>query len=165
MRWAYLEWQMKQISYLLLGINRKAARIAVREPRASDYVTMIQDLAELKEMPLRVQWRALKNHIDELLNHRDRLAHGVWVKHPDHKMPCLLLTKGKWQPDSGGPAYKARINPVAVPVTVEDLRSIVTAIDSLADHLRKIEDAVRALHWSSPGRSVGPPAPHRPRLW
>ena len=33
-RWAFLEWLLRQIAYLLLDLNPKAGRLAVRDPRA-----------------------------------------------------------------------------------------------------------------------------------
>lgn len=160
MRWAYLEWRLRQINYALLGIDPKEGRLAVREPRATDYLTMIQDLAELKRLPLRVDWKKLRKHLGELANHRDRLAHGIWLKIPGHRVPCLQLTKGTWQPQGGGPTYKAKADPVSVPVNVGDLQSVATAINSIIDYLGQVEGAVRSLLQASTGKSSERPTQH-----
>ena len=144
-RWSYLEWQLRQLAYVLLGVNPKEGRLAVREPRVTDYLTMIQDLAELKRLQLRVDWKQLRRHLEELTNHRDRVAHGIWLKQPGFRVPCLQLTKGKWQPEPGKPAIRAKVNPVSVPITVGDLCSIVKSIDSVIQYIDQVTIAIRTL--------------------
>ncbi|WP_193366915.1 hypothetical protein [Pelagibius marinus] len=141
-RWSYLEWQLRQIAYSLLRISPKEGRLSVREPRVTDYLTMIEDLVQLKRLGVRVEWKKLRKHVDELADHRNRLAHGVWLKQQGYRVPCLQLTKGVWQPEPGKAPIKAKIDPVSVPITVDDLRSVVNAIDSVIEYIDKVRMAI-----------------------
>ncbi len=162
-RWAFLEWLLRQIAYLLLGLNPKAGRLAVRDPRATDCVTMIEDLVHVNGLKIRVEWKLLRRGLDDLSKHRHRLAHGVWLKIPGQRSPCLQIVKDTWQPNPNKPSIKAKIDPISVPVTASDLHSVTRAIESAIRELQKlagvIDAALRALR-EIPDELLPPDHPH-----
>lgn len=85
--WSFLEWRLKNVAYALLGIGPKEGRLAVRQPRASDYVTMLQDLLDLKHVPVSVDLQKFRKLLNDLGDYRNSLVHGVWLKHPSYSDP------------------------------------------------------------------------------
>ena len=51
-RWARLEWELKRIAYTILQIGPKEGRLSVREPRAHEHLTMIEDLMRVRGLDL-----------------------------------------------------------------------------------------------------------------
>lgn len=130
-RWAFLEWQLKNVAYVLLNVGPKEGRLAVREPRATDYVTMLEDLIRVRGINVPFAFKKYKDFLEILVNHRDRLAHGIWLKHPGFNEPVLQLTKGKWNPDPQNPKRKTKriIEPEGALIRLKELREFVPLID------------------------------------
>ena len=100
-RWAYLEAVLRTTAYLILRVGAKHGRVAVREPRVVDYVTMLQDLMHLESLKTRVDLKTLKKSLEEIEALRHKLAHGIWLKHPSTKLPVLQIVKGSYPPSPG----------------------------------------------------------------
>lgn len=147
-RWAYLEWRLRRISYALMRTSPKHGRVAVREPRVVDHLTMIEDLMYLEKMTSTVNFSSLRKSLGEVESWRDKCAHGIWVKHGNSNMPVLQDTRGS-HPQNFAPnaqARKARINPKAQGVTLTNLRNWIHVIDvavKALEHLGKEIDAQR----------------------
>ena len=58
--WAYLEWRLKNVTFALLDVGPKVGRLAIREPRASDYIGMFIDLMAVKGIEVSTDLKALK---------------------------------------------------------------------------------------------------------
>ena len=108
----------------MLRLNAKERRVSVREPRAVDHVTMIQNLAHMNAIKVTIDWKKLRKSLGQIENARDRLAHGIWLKHKTLKEPTLQVIKGSYPPTPGAKTIKARIEPQAMPVPLSDLRTI-----------------------------------------
>ncbi|MCZ6740880.1 MAG: hypothetical protein O7D27_01840, partial [Alphaproteobacteria bacterium] len=122
---------LKQIAYDLLVVEPPVGRLAVTEPRVVDYVTMLEDILRIKRLKVDVDLKKLKTSLSEIANHRDRIAHGIWLKYPKTRSPTLQIIKGSWQPDPKKPKVKAVIHPRAVTVRVQDLQILVANVKTL----------------------------------
>lgn len=138
-RWAFLEWRLKNVAYALLNVTPKQGRVAVREPRATNYVDMLRDLLHLAGIQVSVDLVDYQKLLEVLAGHRDRLAHGIWLKHPDFKDPVLQLVKGKWQPNPQKPKAKRVIDPEGALIQAEELRQFVPLIDQAAKVAGQLE--------------------------
>ncbi|MCZ6496530.1 MAG: hypothetical protein O6924_10175 [Alphaproteobacteria bacterium] len=157
-QWALLEWKLKQIAYDLLVVEPPVGRLAVNEPRVVDYVTMLEDILRVKKLKIDVDLKKLKTALSELANHRDRIAHGVWLKRPKTRSPDLQIIKGSWQPDPNKPKVKAVIHPRSVTVRVQDLQILVAKVKTLIEIVDVLTVQVRHALASSLQKSSELPA-------
>ena len=149
-RFAFLETQLRNITYHLLDISPKQGRVAVRQFRVADQITIIEDLAKLAKIDLKVTWKNLKQPCKEAESYRDRLAHGVWLKHSETETPVLQDFSTAYV--RNGAPRKPKIYPLAVPVQLEHLKNITSNIEQLSDLLHVIEErAIRAMRQASRG--------------
>lgn len=140
-RYAYAKHLLRSTAYRLLRINSKQGRIAVREPRVADQITMIQDLATLAGIKLTADWKQLKKTMKELESFRHRFAHGIWVYHTGTKTP-VLQDLSRAYTTAGNISPKPRINPVSIVITLRELRNITRNTDKAIDYLVTINRLV-----------------------
>ena len=140
-RFAYAEHLLRSTVYRLLRISPKQGRITVRQPRAAEQITLIQDLSRLGGLKLTVDWKELKKTLRELEAYRNKLAHGIWVYHAETKTPVLQDLSGAYV-DTGGMHEKPKINPISVVITLRDLRRMTRNIDTTIDYLRSLNRTV-----------------------
>lgn len=131
--WSYLENILRDCAYMLLRVSRKQGRIAVRSPRSNEVVTMIEDLMDLHNLSTRVNTRELKKALTKVNSARDALAHGLWVDHEGTDTPVLQIVSGSYPIEPGEPAVKARISPIAMETTPEELERTVHDIRRLTE--------------------------------
>jgi hypothetical protein len=156
-RFAVLESRINKCGYVLLRLNPKQGRIAVRLGRAETSLTAIQDLLTLEKFTVRTDIPKLKRIFKQLEEARDRFSHGLWVKHSGTKLPVLQVTSGNFSESHGGQSIKARTHPQAVEVALSDLKKIVRAIDhSVAAVDRLGQEIDQALGYASGGKSARP---------
>ncbi len=143
-RWAYLEWLLKETAYTLLKMNPKIGRIALQEPRVHDYLTMLEDLAQLRGVTVSFSWSKLRQAVKPLEAFRNKLVHGVWVKEPSSKYPALRQVKGSYVPKPGAKSVDARIKPAAMPVPLGELKNAVAGINRANQIMHEIKDEIEA---------------------
>ena len=148
-RWAFIEWQLEQITYRVVGVGQKIGRLTIREPRVDAHITMISDVMKLRKITVSTDLKKLSDGLVQLKNIRDAIAHGIWVKHPFTKLPVLQITKGKWS-IPGMPSIKRVVKPQGVPVTIEQLREIVESLKGAAHTVSKLETEIAAQLSASP---------------
>ena len=141
-RWALAEFALRQVAYLLLGLGPKEGRIAVREPRVDDYLTMILDLMLVYKIKSSVKTTKLRNLLRECESIRDKLAHGIWLKHEGSKVPVIQEVKGKYPPSPGAKSVKARIDPRATVVPIETLRQCTKNIEHCIAQIYKLKHGI-----------------------
>ncbi len=122
-RWSFLEYRLKETAYMLLDVDHKIGRIAIREPRTTDYVDMIRDLMSLKSLTTTVDLKKLRKTVEEIQSFRDKLAHGIWARHDTTNLPVLQVIKGSYISEPESQKTKARIDPLAMAVRLADLRA------------------------------------------
>lgn len=130
-RFALLESKIRTLAYVLMQISPKQGRVAVRLGRIEDAMTAVQDLIHLSpiQVPEDVNIAGLKVPLKELESWRDRLAHGVWVKHENSTVPVLQVTSGTYQDHETNSKIKARINPAAFEIGLIQLKQIAAKIE------------------------------------
>ncbi len=143
-RFAFLKSQLRVITYKLLLVSEKQGRLAIRENRVTDDLTMIQDLAVLANVNLKVDWKKLKEYCKEVESYRNRLAHGIWLKRSGTNIPILQDFSTAYT--QGGPdtPKKPRLTPLSVPVQLDQLRNIANSIETLSNQILEIERRVNS---------------------
>lgn len=149
-RWAYLEWRLRETMYALMCVGPKVGRIAIREPRVVDYLTMIEDTAKLRKVTISVDWKKLKNIMGEIESWRDRFAHSIWLDIPGVGMPSIQVLSGKTVTTSGGTAVKSRIDPRSFRVAIKELKNAVAGIDRAVRLVDEIKAEIEAQAKPSP---------------
>jgi len=153
-RWALFESRLRALAYLLLDVSPERGRVAVRGGRVADYLTMLEDLMQLRGVAVTVKTKALKRPLTEVETFRDKLAHGVWLRHPRTRTPVLQVTKG----DLAGPPAVRATQALPTAVTLGDLRRYVRTIDAairIADRLRA--ELLRQTRVTAPPKRRQPP--------
>lgn len=153
-RWAYLEGKLRRIVFALLQVGPKHGRIAVREPRVVEFIEMVEDLLYLEKIQTRVDLKKLKKALQEIESHRNKISHGIWVKHPNSKTPILQDTKGTHPKESRDfdqhpKARKGRINPKAMNVTIANFKNWTGVIDNAVAGLERLASEIDAQRLSS----------------
>ncbi len=148
-RWAYIEWQLEQITYRVVGVGQKIGRLAIREPRIDAHITMIEDVMKLRKITVNTDLTKLSIGLVQLKNFRDAIAHGIWIKHPSTKLPTLQYTKGKWS-IAAMPNTKRVVEPQGFPITIEILREFVWSLKGAAHTVSKLETEIAAQLSASP---------------
>lgn len=140
-QFAFIETQLWTITYHVLGLDKKQGRLAVVQRRAHEQVDLLQVLLELQNIKLPVDWKTLKAAIKEIKSYRDRVAHGVWLEHPQTANPVLqdFSTEYVQGIEKG---HKAKIHPIAAEVPIDLLRNINGNAAKISSRLKKIEDLV-----------------------
>ena len=128
-RFAALEAALRNLIYALLELDPKMGRVAVRNPRIQESFTMIQDLMGLRSFTTTLDIKRLASDCKKLEQFRDKIAHGVWVRHSRSDLPILQVTAGTFPEKPGGKSIKGRIRPGAVNVTLESFRSHTRGVD------------------------------------
>ncbi len=160
-RFAYLEYRLKLIGYRLLDLDARYGRVAVREPRAADYVSMLRELVALRHITVSVDLAALQTELAALENFRDRLAHGIWRLHSESGTYSLDVTKGNYISPWGQEKTKARIHPQRVFLTPADIRAKVAAADAVIKKLARLYREVERQRRASLGIRPPPRSPKK----
>ncbi len=138
-RWSFVERQLMNIVYLLLGVSKKHGRVAVREPRADECITMIRQLMHLEKVTVHsIDLDRLSKALASIKNTRDTLAHGLWLQGPNDTV-LIQVTGGTWKPDPKSPKIAKRIDPEGMGVTPTDL-------ETLSDQIKQMMQALDVLH-------------------
>jgi hypothetical protein len=111
-RWAYLEWLISRMTYEALGVNPKQGRLAVRQARPDEYVTLIQDLLKTRKLsvPIPDPDPTLKARLRKAKAARDYLAHGLWTRHRKSGELGLWLIKGEQPSSASDPAQPRNLS-------------------------------------------------------
>jgi hypothetical protein len=126
--WAIQENELRRIVYLLLSVDPKRGRLAVKSTRAKDTVDLISDLMHLAGLTSKTtiipEYGKL---LEEIENRRNSLAHNIWLQAPDGALLLQTLT-GVWPANEGGYRRKRRIDPAGTPVDEESLRDLASTL-------------------------------------
>ncbi len=158
-RWANIEWRLHQIGYRLLDVSPAVGRIAMCEPRATDYLDMICDLLDLSGLSIPAQVPILRAEIEKWGKWRNRLAHGIWVRHPKTREYMVQASTGQWDRSKlpRGQRLSREILTEAVTITEPILKDVVRASESIGAQLEAFWRGVdKALPQPLPDKSRGP---------
>ena len=73
-RWAYLEWVLSETLYMLIGTSPKIGRLAVREPKIGDHLTIMEKTAALRGITISVNWKKIRTIMQTMESFRNKLA-------------------------------------------------------------------------------------------
>lgn len=141
-RFAYIEFNILACAYALMQITPKQGRVAVRLGRIEDALTNIEDLAVLSGLGINLNFKPTKKYFKELENWRNKLAHGIWLKHKATKLPVLQITRGIYQDHASNMTKKARLDPLAGEITLDFLRQLTKKVDDAAKVIDDIAVAI-----------------------
>ncbi len=141
-RWAHLEWLLKETAYTLLQIDPKIGRLSVQEPGVSSYLTMLEDIARLKGVPVSINWAKLRSILQDMESFRNKLVHGIWVKDPSTKTPVLQQVKGSYKPEPGKKSVNAKIKPKGIRVSLKELKNAIKGIDRANQIIHEMKDEI-----------------------
>lgn len=123
-QWSYVEWLLRQIAYKLLGLDPKRGRVAIREPRAEQFITMFRQILQIGGIEEPKQFKELIPALRDSKKYRDILAHGIWGRDPDSSDYAIQYTGGNWQPDPTSPKISRKITPEGMIVDMPTLERI-----------------------------------------
>jgi hypothetical protein len=142
--WALLEHELRLTVFLLLGLDNKRGRLAVRSARAKETIDLIADLmhqSKLRSKTTRLD--ELGKLLEELENRRNTLAHNIWLKDEDGILHIQSLT-GVW-PQKDGKRLKRRVLPAGIPVTEHNLADLVSATRQCIAAVLRLRSELMAL--------------------
>jgi hypothetical protein len=115
-----IEHELSMITFTLLRISTAEGRLAVARQNIQGRMTLIKQLAELREIALPEGWETTRELLVEQETIRDWLAHGVWSLDDDG--PKLEISRGTWQPPGYHKSIDRKIIPAGAPIKYETLR-------------------------------------------
>lgn len=145
-RFAVLESALRTLIYALLELEPKMGRVAVRNPRIKDSFAMIKDLMGLRSFTTTLDIKLLASECKKMEQFRDKIAHGVWVRHPQSDLPILQVTAGKFSKKPGGKSLTGRIRPAGFNVTFEDFRAYTRGVDFALKAVKQLGQELNAQH-------------------
>jgi hypothetical protein len=154
-RWAYFEYSIQQVVWLLVGVDQITGSFSVREPRVTERIDMIQDLASLRSVKLKDElwFQAYRVQADAAQSHRDLLAHGLWTSYPDGSFR-VVKTRGQHPKSRKQVPHRSRkVSPEALSVTAKELRWITGIIDLLVTDAVSLKKSVQEKLEASPSKS------------
>ena len=142
--WALLEHNIQTFVWELAGVGQEIGFYAIRDPRASDRLQMVLDLADYRGARVNPQQaKKLKKFIIDLKGHRDQFAHGVWARTKDHGW-AVIVTGGHHDPNVDVEFSSRKLAPEGRPIAVSELLNINEAIDDALDAFASLRDSIRA---------------------
>jgi len=142
--WAMQEHELRLTVYMLLGLDPKRGRVAVRSNRSKETVEMISDLMSLSGIASNTtNLRELGKRLDEIENRRNTLAHNIWVKDKQGVLFVQSLT-GSWPEKTAHGKLKRRIQPAGIPIPLEGLRDLVSALRQMIYQTRILRGEIEA---------------------
>lgn len=167
--WAQLEHDLQEAVMYAADTTHAVARLAFREPRAHDSVTIIEKLIQARGFEPLPKLKDFKVEVRALEETRNKLAHGTWKTWPtktgakDYRT-LLVVTDGHWEDGRQerfgmkGRVPKKVING-ATDFTVSEAEDLLRRIMRAWNDLRWIRHSLSFLRPASPSK----PAEQSPR--
>lgn len=142
--WALLEHELRLTVFLLLGLDNKRGRLAVRSARAKDTAELIADLMHQSRVQSKTtRLDELAKVLDQLESRRNTLAHNIWLKDQDGVLFIQSLT-GDW-PQQDGKRLKRRVMPAGIPITEHNLSDLVSATRQCIAAVQRLRSELKSL--------------------
>lgn len=125
--WARFEYELRDLTFFVLNIDKKRGRTAIRTPRAKEMIEMIGELLWLDGIDIKlVDMPQFQILVDEIESRRNVFAHNIWMKGEDGQYIVQNL-QGSW-PKENGKKVKKRVLPEGKSTTVQDLSHVADKI-------------------------------------
>jgi hypothetical protein len=142
--WAFLEHYVQRIVWLLLKVDAKRGRVAVRDADMERRIDMIADLASIEGAKLETL-DSFKSKAKETAGDRNLVVHGLWMKDDDGTW-SVQDTRGSHPKDVTGLLSRKRsIEPGSVVMDTERLRGITAEIERLIASAKSLQEEVAKL--------------------
>lgn len=131
-RHSLLELHLSLTLYRLAGVDHMVGRVALGNPRGSDILDRMQELAEIRKATRYLSafpWSKFKTTLTDLKKRRDWFAHGAIAYNANTKRHVLFVTTGKWEIAPNTPVSR-KIYPEGKPMTVVELRALRAEIEA-----------------------------------
>jgi hypothetical protein len=124
----------------------------------SESIDLIHDLLTLRGMSIKTEMiSSFRARALDISHRRDLLVHGAWLRGADRRWRVIKIrmdgSQKSWSPD-----MKGRLKQAAMTVKIDELRGIVSGIETLIKSARSLlasvrkSTAQRALPVSTPSR-------------
>lgn len=139
-RWAYFEFIVQEMVWGALNLRPATGRIAVREPRVTDRLEMLNEL--IKERGARWDndlYKSILTQARLLTAKRDLVAHGIWYHVKDKDEWHVQLARGSWPKNLAAlVARSKRVTPESVLMDVEMLKAATKEISDLIEDMKTL---------------------------
>ncbi|MFS2109640.1 hypothetical protein ACCC88_08130 [Sphingomonas sp. Sphisp140] len=152
-RWATFEHLLQRIVTRLIGVTDAVARLAVREPRAIDRISLIRDLIELQTVKTDAEsFKKFRARAEANGLIRDLLAHGIWFF--EDGLWHIMYARGMYPVEDRGTQHpNRRVSPEARIVTLEEAQKVTMEINAL---LMSAEQLQQSLFSESTSNNISP---------
>lgn len=150
-RYAYFERSVQRSIWALVGVPDQVGRYAVRDPRITDRIQMIRDLAAFRSVKLdEAKLQGFLKLAEWTLQNRDLLCHGIWCKGPNAEWLVEHLG-GQHAKDEAVPHRNRRLAPGGIGYSIDELKKVTATLEKLIDGALTLEQTIR--------RALPPPSP------
>lgn len=150
---------LTNLASLILQLSKTEARIALRQPRAVDRLDMALDLFAIKAIPITVDVDVLRELIQQCTSERDRVAHGVWLRHPETSELYLRIARGNWPKNmTRGEKISRAVFPQSLPYGKDDCLKSVDKTEKALSMVNYLGEALDHALMTFPER-FRPPSP------
>lgn len=146
--YAYFEHCLSSIIYVLMNINPKAGRIAIRSPSAVDSLEIISDLLNLSGAKIE-NYKCIKQDTETVQVKRNQIAHGIWLDDNGHIK--LRILNASFNPEKGKGKVKRKIKPEIVSCSeveclalIKDINKLIGMFEKYLDKLTTQRDKIKA---------------------
>ncbi|MFZ5675216.1 MAG: hypothetical protein ACOZAM_19855 [Pseudomonadota bacterium] len=139
-KYAYLDYKLKTLVWKLAGVDETVGRLAIRDPRAVDKLTLCRELLFVRGVSIEdAKFRSVSRLLQKVESFRDLLAHGVWTE--EEGTWWAIYFKGNLADQAIPPiARKRALRPEAIKIERDDgLNSLLAAVDSLIESIESLE--------------------------
>jgi hypothetical protein len=142
--WSFLEYILQKTVWDLAGVDEVVGRLAVREPRVTDRLGLICDLAEVRGIAIPAQSiKDLRKMLERNGLIRDLLAHGAWTHDPERGW-MVIRARGSYDFQPADHSKNRKVDPEALRATSDDLRGLREGIERCVESVRSLARFVNA---------------------
>lgn len=147
-RWAYYERIIQKIVWLLVDAGETVGSYAVREPRITERIEMIRDLAAFRSLNIdQKRLDRMGKVADWALKTRDLVAHGIWGRVNGEWV--IEHRRGQHSKDEDVPHRSRRSFPGGIIMNVTELQRLTKVIEKLIIEAVALEKAVHGARQAS----------------
>lgn len=144
-RFAYVEHYLQGIICMILDMERGIAKLALREPNATDRLELIFDLLAAKKIERpQLDYKMMKEALEDAQDIRNVCAHCAWIWSEDYHAWTAVIERGQWAgiPKADRARRSKRLFPEGQIIRLETLQAYVRGLDALALMLRDFQSKI-----------------------
>ncbi|ASE38411.1 hypothetical protein [Brevundimonas vesicularis] len=137
-RFTVLEGQLRDLVYILAGLDRQIGRLVVRDTNVPELWKLSKELMNIRQIKIAAVDRIDHKDLISVTAFRNRMAHSKWGADAQTRLTYAEL-KGSWQPDGDGVKYTRSARPEGrylsrdeIPNSVALIHQLEMAVDAVA---------------------------------